>query len=100
MLYLKRICNPWDWVRSSVTKKPIKYPEYYYEDDEDGYIIELSIYQQAKKRAQQEKFDYSKLQNAYNQREYEEMLDAYTREFLLSNVMNRKVAKYKEDYDS
>lgn len=92
MLFLKRVVYPWDWVKSSVTGKPIKYPEYYYEDDTDGFIIEFKLYRELKQQEKAKNFDYSKLQQAQSNYEYEQMMEEYTKQYLMSTVMDRQIA--------
>ena len=43
-LILKRVTNPYECVRCSITRKCISYGEEYYEDDEDGTIIDFNYY--------------------------------------------------------
>ena len=47
-LELKRITWPYDCVKCDITRKLIAYGEYYYEDDEDGFIVDAEYYHQRK----------------------------------------------------
>jgi hypothetical protein len=47
-LQLKRITWPYDCVKCDITRKLIAYGEYYYEDDEDGLIVDAEYYHQRK----------------------------------------------------
>lgn len=53
-LVLKRITWPYDCVKCDITRKLIAYGEFYYEDDEDGLIVDAEYYYQ---RKMQEKYE-------------------------------------------
>lgn len=47
-LQLKRIIWPYDAVKCDITRKLLVYGDYYYEDDEDGLIVDAEYYHQRK----------------------------------------------------
>lgn len=88
-LILKRIINPYECVRCDITRKIISYGEEYYEDDEDGTIIDFEFYHDSKWAKKKEEgiaefekrigeIDY-RMQMAQRQRDFlrETMLDRY-----------------------
>lgn len=62
-LQLKRITWPYDCVKCDITRKLIAYGEYYYEDDEDGLIVDAEYYHQ---RKMNEKFEEALLNPELN----------------------------------
>lgn len=74
MLRWKRVTNPFEWERCHITGDYIRYGEYYLQDDEDGLVVSAKIYAQMKKEKREAEFDYSRLENAENEREYAEAL--------------------------
>ena len=93
MLHLKRIVNPYEWERCKISKEYITYGDYYYVDDEDGLVIKKSVYDRLKKQKKYEEFDYSRLNNAQSEREYEQVMREKEREFLTDSIFERKVNK-------
>lgn len=53
-LHLKRMTNPYECFRCDITKKLIAYPDYYYEDDEDGLRVDADYYHRRKMQAKME----------------------------------------------
>lgn len=43
-LHLKRITDPYFCCHCDITRKIIAYGDYYYEDDEDGFIVDYNYY--------------------------------------------------------
>ena len=97
MLHLKRITQPFEWERSHLTGSYILPGAYYYEDDVDGFIIRADEYAEIKKRKKEDEFDYSKLEAASCEREYEEMMKQAYRDYQYQHVLDRKVSG-KEPY--
>lgn len=91
MLRLKRITQPYEWERSHLTGSYILPGAYYYEDDEDGFIIRADEYKEIKRRKREAEFDYSKLEAAQNEREYEAMMRESYRDFEYAHVLERKL---------
>lgn len=94
MLHLKRVQYFTDFMKCKVSGEIIKHGDYYYEDDEDGMIIKASVYGKMKKEKQENEFDYTKLNQAENLRDYEQSLKEYEREFLKSTLFDRTKMTY------
>lgn len=97
MLYLKRVIMPYEALKCQISNEIITYGDYYYEDDEDGFIVKASVYGEELKKKKEEEFDYSKLEQAQSEKEYSDMLKEAEREFLNQTLFDRKVAG-KEGY--
>ena len=54
-LVLKRITWPYDAVKCDITRKLLAYGDYYYEDDEDGLIVDADYYYRRKMEEKYEK---------------------------------------------
>lgn len=91
MLVLKRVLHFNDFLKCDVSREIIRYGDYYYEDDEDGTIIKASVYGELKKQRKWEEYDYTKFNQAQSERDYRQMLRQYEREFLMQNVLDRKI---------
>lgn len=91
MLHLHQVDQPFTWERDHLTGDYIKYGEFYYRDDTDGLVVSLRTYRKFKEMKKYEDWDYSKLENAMNQREYEEAIKEQTRAYKLETLLDRKV---------
>lgn len=91
MLVLKRIIHQNEWIRCNVSGEIMTHGQYYYEDDEDGFIVDAFVYKEMKDAKKAEEFDYSIIENAASEREYREALRQYEREFKTSTLLDRKV---------
>ncbi len=69
------------------------YGDFYYEDDETGERIDAQYYHQLKEQRRQENWDYSTLENAQTEREYEQRFREMEREFLSQTVLDKEVFK-------
>ena len=65
--------------------------DYYYEDDQDGFIVKAEVYKELKNRKKEEEWDYSILNQAENELEYKRMLKEATMNMLASTLFERKV---------
>ena len=92
MLHLKRVPGFYEWIRCHVSGKIMTYGDWYYEDDEDGLIVDAIVYKQMKQTEKEENWDYSKLQMAQNEREYRQRLKELEKEHLKQGLLKRKVA--------
>lgn len=93
MLHLCQVDQPYSWERCHISKKYIHYGDFYYYDDEDGLIIALDVYNKMKLEEKRKNWDFSKLKQAANEREYEQMMREKTRAFLAQDVLKRQVNK-------
>lgn len=94
MLWLKRVVNDYEFMKCHISDELIAYGDFYYEDDEDGLIIKARVYNELKEKARRDAFDYSKLEQATCQRDYERLLREAERELKTQTIFDRKVAKY------
>lgn len=93
MLHLRRIVSPYEWERDHITGDYITFGEFYYYDDDDGLVISKKTYDKFKDQKRRETWDYSRLENAQSQREYEEILKQKERDFLANTLLERQVEK-------
>ena len=92
MLWLKRNQYFNELYKCGISEELIGPGDYYYEDDEDGLIIKATVYRRLLDQEKRDRFDYSKLNNARSQREYEDLLKRAEQEFLTQTIFDRKVA--------
>lgn len=99
-LHLKRITDPYFCCHCDITRKIIAYGDYYYEDDEDGFIVDYNYYYD---RKMQEKINQAlqnpEIQHAYDSISYQTMMREAERQMLDKTLFNRKIASqiaYKE----
>ncbi|MCY7865936.1 hypothetical protein [Bacillus atrophaeus] len=97
MLHLKRVVNFNDFIRCKVSGDIISYGDFYYEDDEDGFIVKATVYKAMLREKELNEFNYEKLQRAESQLDYRQALKEYEREFLAQSLFERKIA-HKEVY--
>lgn len=91
MLHLKQVTQPFTWERDHITGDYIKYGEFFYWDDDDNFVVSLKTYHRLKLAKKQAEWDYSRLENAMSQREYEEAIKEQTRAFNTESLFQRKV---------
>ncbi len=89
-LVLKRITNPYEAVKCSITKEWIMYPDYYYEDDEDGLIVDYDYYCEEKRRRRLEKAEPD-VNRAMSSVEYRVMLKEKERQFMEKTLFDRPI---------
>ena len=99
MLYLKRITRFNEFLRCHVSDQIMMYGDFYYEDDEDGLIVSAKYYHDLKKQKREDEWDYTELNNAESQKEYQERLHDAEKALFESEVLIRKIAgKDAENY--
>lgn len=91
MLHLKQVTQPFAWERDHITGEYIKYGQFYYWDDDDNFVVSRKTYIKFKDMKKREEWDYSRLQNAASQYEYEQALKEQVREFQMETLLDRKV---------
>lgn len=91
MLHLKQVTQPFAWERDHITGEYIKYGQFYYWDDDDNFVVSRKTYMKFKDMKKREDWDYSRLQNAASQYEYEQAIKEQTREFQMETLLDRKV---------
>ena len=67
------------------------YGDFYYEDDQTGKRVDAQYYHSLKEEKREENWDYSKLNEAESQREYQEQLKELEREALSKSILNEEV---------
>lgn len=90
-LILKRVTNPYECVRCSITKKCISYGEEYYEDDEDGTIIDFNYYYDMMFQKKVEDA-MPQLEASMDRFAYQQMMLEKQRQFLDKTKFDRKMA--------
>ena len=91
MLHLKQVTQPFTWERDHITGDYIKCGDLYYWDDTDGLIVSLKTYRKFKEMKKREDWDYSRLENATSQREYQEAIKEQTRQYNMETLLDRRV---------
>ena len=81
------------------------YGDFYYEDDEDGTIVSANYYHQLKEQKKRDNFDYTILNNAKSQKEYQDQLEKAEQEYLQATILDRKMfnktaQNYEKGYDN
>lgn len=89
-LVLKRIVNPYEAIKCDITKEWIMYPDYYYEDDQDGLVVSYNYYCDEKKRRRYEEA-LPDANYASNFAEYQILLKEKEREFLERTLFERPI---------
>lgn len=91
MLILKRVQTFNECEKDMITGDLITWGEYYFEDSDDGFIIGRSTYYNLKRKYDEEKFDYSRLEKADNERIYKDELEKAEREYNTATLFERKI---------
>ena len=82
---------PYEWERCHITGDYIRFGEWYLKDDVDGLIVSAKVYAQAKEEKRRKEWDYSRLERAQNEREYEQMIQEADREAKMESLLRRPV---------
>lgn len=90
MWILQQVDQPFTWERDSVTGDYIMYGEFYYKSDKTGAVISRRTYREAKEAERIKNFDYSRLNNAATQKEYEEVVREQRRAMLAESILSEK----------
>lgn len=92
-LVLKRITDPYYCVKCDITRKIIHYGNFYYEDDEDGLIVDAEYYHDRKMQQQfEEAMMNPELMVGQDVISYQTMMRQKEREFLDKGLLDRPVA--------
>ena len=99
MLWLRRNNNFNQLYKCDISDELISPGEFYYKDDTDGLIVKATVYKEIQNAKKEEEWDYSKLNNAENEREYRQLLKEATAQIMRVTLLDRKVAgKYDPNY--
>ena len=100
-LHLKRIVDPYFCCRCDITRKIIAYGDYYYEDDEDGFIVDYNYYYDRKMAEKMEQALLNpEIQAAQDSISYQTQMRAAERQLLDKTLFERPLASkiaFKED---
>lgn len=92
-LYLKRITDPYFCCHCDITRKIIRYPDFYYEDDEDGFIVDYNYYYDRKMAEKMETaLKNPEIQYALDSMSYQTMMREAERQHLDRTMFSRKLA--------
>ena len=93
MLHLKRITDPYFACKCDITKKLIAYGDYYYEDDEDGFIVDYNYYYDRKKQQRMEQaLNNPEIAATFDSISYKTMMWEAERQMLDRSLFKRKLA--------
>lgn len=91
MLHLKRVIYDYEYMKCKISGELIGYGDFYYEDDEDGLIVKARVYNEIMDQRKKDMFDYSKLEKARSEKEYQDMLKKAEKELLTQTLFERKI---------
>lgn len=100
-LHLKRITDPYFCCHCDITRKIIAYGDYYYEDDEDGFIVDYNYYYDSKMSEKlTEALQNPEISHAMDSISYHTMMRQKERQMLDRTLFNREIASkvaFKEE---
>lgn len=91
MLILKRIQYFNEFIKCHVSGKVMMYGDFYYEDTNDGSIVDAVLYHKLKKTQETEVFDNSILNNATSEKEYTDRLKQVEQAYLQKTILYREI---------
>lgn len=91
MLRLHRITDPYEFLMDKVDGSVIMPGDFYYEDDEDGLIVNAKTLYNLKEKKRKENYDYSLRDNAQSWKDYNQQMKQAEQELLKEDVLTRKV---------
>lgn len=89
-LELKRITHPYECLKCHITGEIIAYGDYYYEDDEDGLIVDFKYYYDMKQAQKMREAEYE-ISQALSMQEYEQRMRQAEQEFLTATLWDRNL---------
>ena len=90
-LVLKRITDPYECKKCSITGKLLAYGDEYYEDDVDGKIIDFEYYYDTKLEMKIRQAE-EKIDEAMDRFSYQQILKQKERQFLQKTIFDRPLA--------
>lgn len=93
MLFLKQITQLYEVRKCDISGEFIKYGDYFYEDDEDKATVKFEVYRKMQADAKADLFDYSLLEKAKSQQEYNQMIKKAQRDYLHASILDRQIAE-------
>lgn len=91
MLFLKRIRCFNEFLVCDASGEVMMYGDFYYEDDQTGKIISANYYKNLKEQRKRDTFDYTILNNAQSQKEYQDQLKKAEQEYLTATILDEPV---------
>ena len=83
--------QPLEVRRCSLTGDFIVHGDFYFHDDDDNIDVLAREYYRLKRKRDKERFDFTRLNQAQSQREYQDMLKAAQKEQLYASILDREV---------
>lgn len=99
MLILNRMIHPFEVRTCKVSGEMIVYGDFFYEDDEDGLVVKATVYKDMQRKAREDKFDYTLLNKAQNEKEYRELMKKAEKEYFAATILDRQVLEKGEVYN-
>lgn len=105
MLVLKRMIYPNEFMKCKASGEILMYGDFYYQDmDDPSIVIGARYYNNAKKQQRQKQFDYTILNNAKSQKEYQDQLQKAEQEYLQSTMLDMPILgqdaeNYEKEYN-
>lgn len=93
MLFLKQVTQLYEVRKCGISNQFIQYGDFFYEDDEDGAIVKFEVYKKMQADAKAEMFDYTLLEKAKSDKEYNDMMKKAQRDYLHASILDRKIAE-------
>lgn len=100
MLFLKQITQLYEVRKCGISGDFIQYGDFFYEDDEDGAIVKFEVYKKIQAESRADSFDYSLLEKAKSDREYQEYMKKAQRDYLHASILDRKIAEKGQVYET
>lgn len=91
MLILNRMIHPFEVRTCKVSGEMIIYGDYFYHDEVDGLIVKATVYKEMQRKAREDKFDYTLLNQAQNEKEYRELVKKAEKDYFASTILDREV---------
>lgn len=91
MLFLKRITHFNEFLKCDASGQILMYGDFYYVDSDTGKIISADYYSNLKEQRKRDTFDYTILNNAQSQKEYQDELEKAEQEYLTSVALDKPV---------
>lgn len=96
MLILNRMIHPFEVRKCQISGDLIVYGDFFYEDDEDGLVVKATVYKDMQKKARDDKFDYTLLNKAQNEKEYKQLMKKAEQEYFASTILDRPILEKGE----
>lgn len=101
MLVLKRMTHPNEFITCKASGEVLMYGDFYYQDiDDPNIVIGARYYNNMKRQRKEEEFDYSILEDAQSQKDYQDQLKKAEQEYLQSTMLDMPIlGQEAENYE-